>query len=427
MSLQVAVLADDLSGGNAVGAEFARCGFHTLLLHSAEETVNSCELPDVLVVNTATRNLEAESARTINIKVAESIRSHKPRFVVKKIDSLLRGPIPAEIDAVADAFGFTRGLIVPASPKSGRTTVDGRQRVGPDPLLKALARFDPTARLPTDEVPVLLSTSRRSIGRLRLEAVRGGRDAITEGLASEIDKAFIVADCETQHDLCAVVEAAAGAGIDYFVGSYGLGEALIQVLTRARNRLPSVAIAGSLSEATRRQVAYLRNDPRCYLISLCPSRADAHGVPCEALEQARAALARGQDLIIYTTPSLEFTGASDDRESAAAVEKSLTSLLRPLLPSISALAISGGATAEAILDALDARGFLLTAHELMPGVPLAHVYGGRWNGLPCVTKPGSFGGDDALAEILSFFRSYPTRATLPAQEGGDKFQPSVEE
>jgi uncharacterized protein YgbK (DUF1537 family) len=62
------------------------------------------------------------------------------------------------------------------------------------------------------------------------------------------------------------------------------------------------------------------------------------------------------------------------------------------------LVVTGGDTLEALLAALDARGVDLE-RALAPGIPLGHIAGGPWAGLPIVSKAGSFGEPGALLEM----------------------------
>ena len=76
----------------------------------------------MLVVSTETRAAEPEEA-------AEKVRRVCGRLgrtlVFKKIDSVLRGPVKAEIDAAVEAGGFARAVVCPALLEHGRKVRQG--------------------------------------------------------------------------------------------------------------------------------------------------------------------------------------------------------------------------------------------------------------------------------------------------------------
>jgi uncharacterized protein YgbK (DUF1537 family) len=70
---------------------------------------------------------------------------------------------------------------------------------------------------------------------------------------------------------------------------------------------------------------------------------------------------------------------------------------------VTALVLTGGDTARAVLAALGARGIALRA-ELLPGVPLGRIIGGELDGVAVVTKAGGFGRPDTLVEVQRYLQ-----------------------
>jgi uncharacterized protein YgbK (DUF1537 family) len=64
-----------------------------------------------------------------------------------------------------------------------------------------------------------------------------------------------------------------------------------------------------------------------------------------------------------------------------------------------ALVLTGGDTARAVCGELGAHA-LDVNREIAPGVPLCQLQGGRWDGLPVVTKAGGFGELETLARVV---------------------------
>ena len=65
---------------------------------------------------------------------------------------------------------------------------------------------------------------------------------------------------------------------------------------------------------------------------------------------------------------------------------------------------TGGETAAAMLDWLDAEG-LVIGQNVIPGVPEAVILGGPHAGLRFVAKTGAYGGHDALRKIAEWLGS----------------------
>jgi uncharacterized protein YgbK (DUF1537 family) len=63
------------------------------------------------------------------------------------------------------------------------------------------------------------------------------------------------------------------------------------------------------------------------------------------------------------------------------------------------LAVVGGDTLFRLCRALDAESLVATG-EWAPGIPVARIVGGRWDGVRLVTKSGAFGDPDVLVRLL---------------------------
>ncbi|WIB13929.1 four-carbon acid sugar kinase family protein [Curtobacterium sp. MCPF17_052] len=125
------IVADDLTGAADAAAGYGAIRTSAVVLGP--------EVPwpaaDVLAVDTESRYLSGqEAASLVGSVVRRSVDLGRPVF--KKIDSLLRGNVGAEVAAALDAVsGPERALAVvaPAFPGTGRTTVGGVVHVGGAP------------------------------------------------------------------------------------------------------------------------------------------------------------------------------------------------------------------------------------------------------------------------------------------------------
>ncbi len=113
------VVADDLTGAADTGACFAGAGLATTIPLSGSSVSDA----DVIVLSTESRDLEAEAAaQAVSAAVTRLIDGLRdadsgPRWVYKKIDSVLRGQPRAELLAAMDATGVRRAMVAPAFAK----------------------------------------------------------------------------------------------------------------------------------------------------------------------------------------------------------------------------------------------------------------------------------------------------------------------
>jgi uncharacterized protein YgbK (DUF1537 family) len=132
--MQVAIIADDLTGAADTGVQLARAGYRTAVAFRNAPIPPANDL-DAVALDTDSRALPAGFAAK---RVVEAVRSVRDiPIVYKKLDSTLRGPIAAELAAALGASGRGRAVVAPAFPATRRTTVDGVQLVRGVPITVA--------------------------------------------------------------------------------------------------------------------------------------------------------------------------------------------------------------------------------------------------------------------------------------------------
>jgi len=148
-------LADDLSGALDAAAAFHRAGRRvTVVLSPDAWPENSAS--DVVGVTTETRNASATEAAAKVDAVIASGRARGARLVYKKIDSTLRGPVAAELAALAAAMPEARFLFAPANPSVGRTVRDGCLQVHGVPVADTEFARDPVSPVRESSIRALL-------------------------------------------------------------------------------------------------------------------------------------------------------------------------------------------------------------------------------------------------------------------------------
>jgi uncharacterized protein YgbK (DUF1537 family) len=370
-----AVLADDLTGAGDAGVQFAQAGMRTRSLAGlwgAEDLAGA----DVVVVNTASRALGVEDAYVRVRLETERVRAAGAEVRYKKIDSTLRGPLGAEIDAVLDASGATLAVVCPAYPANGRVLRAGTLLVEGTPAAQTAAGRDPLAPVRESHLPSLLAAqTRRGVGHI--ERPGGGQRAaaLREALGAQVAKgaSVVVCDAEDEADLEAIALACTACDEWLPVGSAGLARPTARALAERKGR-QVLLVCGSLHPAARRQV---------------------HRVQ---------AVLGGQVTVLATAPDVDERGGGTQTVELLAQDAHAWLLkVAPQGLFLAGIVVTGGDTLLALLDALGARGVDLE-REVAPGLPLGRVVGGPWAGTPLVSKAGGFGGEEVLVDTVQLLK-----------------------
>jgi D-threonate/D-erythronate kinase len=287
----------------------------------------------------------------------------------KKIDSLLRGRTVDEITACLESGQFASAVIAPAFPAQQRITRAGRQ----------FWRPTPTAAWQPVEAELLAELRRRG---LPIRHAPSSGDVAGDG--------FFLCDAIAEEDLAAIAHAGGGLTTPMlWIGTAGLARALAGPAAPAvptAPPLPLLAVIGSHHPVTLAQTAQLAAHAPEALTTI---RLDsAHpGTTVEAL--AAALSVHGRAALVFALPDgtgAEIAGPLFDHGMALAIEE--------IAPPRS-LAVTGGATLFRLARALEARSLLVTG-ELMPGIAVSRLEGGRWPGATVLSKSGAFGAPDLL-------------------------------
>ncbi|NPV04473.1 MAG: four-carbon acid sugar kinase family protein [Syntrophaceae bacterium] len=424
---KIVVLADDLTGANDTGVQFAKQGLKSLVLISLPDSPSDLD-EDVLIVDTQSRALTPAEAYE---KVAQAVGLFKERgpfrALYKKIDSTLRGNLGSEIDALMDVCGFETAVVAPAFPKNGRITVGGRHLLGGAPLEATEIARDPVCPVGESHIPTLLAgQTRRRVGHVGIKSVLAGSDGILGAMRGLRAEGCEVVVCDAWQDDHLAMIAMAAARLEQsvlWVGSAGLAESLPLALglgAATAERRPVVVIAGSVSSVTRGQVALLRQRPDVAAIETDPCSflrpASARDEMDRCFQAAVNALQSGRDVVIVSAQSEDAVARTIEegrssglspRQSAEAVADALGSLCRRLAlhAGLGGLVLTGGDIAVSCCRSLSASG-ISVIQEVAPGIPLGVLKGGQCPGLGVVTKAGAFGGQDALCKAVDFLKLF---------------------
>ena len=416
---KIAVIADDLTGANDTGVQFAKQGLATVVILDARR-FSSGAASDVVVIDTNSRAAPPAEAYAKAAQAARFAKSGGVGTIYLKIDSTLRGNLGPQIDAIMDECGLELAVVAPAFPKNGRITVGGLHLLNGVPIEASEIARDPKMPVEESYIPALLAgQTKRRVGHLGLKTMLAGAAAIAAGLARLAGEGVEVVVCDAWRDeqlreLAAAI-AAGGRGA-LWVGSAGLAEHLPAALglSGAKRAAPVAVIAGSVSNVTRSQVAQLSERPDVAYIMVTPAAlltADRRRAEIErCCAAAAAALRDGKNAVLASGYSDDIVAATrreaealglDGQQAGDLVAGGLGEIGGRLAEEASpgGLVLTGGDIAVAVCNALGATG-IKVIREVATGVPLGELQGGRRDGLKVVTKAGAFGSPDVLVAAL---------------------------
>ncbi|MBO8163598.1 MAG: four-carbon acid sugar kinase family protein [Brevibacillus sp.] len=426
---KLVVIADDLTGANDTGVQFAKRGFCTISLLDSRHTEYAQEA-DVWVLNAETRSLDAKQAAGKMKQIAASLRLADIPYIYKKIDSTMRGNIGAEINALMDEVPFDLAVVIPAYPGNSRITVGGYHLVHQMLLEDTEIARDPKSPVRQSHLPTLLAEqSRRQVGHIDLKAVRQPERLAGELRRQQADGSRIVVfDSVCLSDLQTITRVLVDSGLRLlWVGSAGLACCLAEVLGEHCGSLPrqrsddaggaaasTLVIAGSVSAVTSEQIEELGKREEFPIVLAEPvALLDVDRRPTEKarlLEQALALIDRGKSPVITTDTSEAARRAVENwirlsgKEQLAAGNE-LADCLGELGAEIAArrklcgFILTGGDIAYRTCLHLGVKA-LQIVDEVEEGIPLSMILGGSADQLPVVTKAGAFGHRFSLVHAV---------------------------
>jgi uncharacterized protein YgbK (DUF1537 family) len=118
----IGVIADDLTGAAEIGAVGLRYGLRAEVVLAGESAGDA----DLVCLDTDSRSCEPLEAGQRATKAARMLQDCGADWIYKKTDSVLRGNVTPELEAIVTELGLDGALLVPANPSLGRTIVGGQ-------------------------------------------------------------------------------------------------------------------------------------------------------------------------------------------------------------------------------------------------------------------------------------------------------------
>lgn len=410
------VVADDLTGSCDTGHEFATRGYDTSVVLSPG--ADTARAGDVAVYDTQSRYVPPAVAAD---RVRSVLEAADPDVAYKKVDSTLRGNVRAEVDAAIAAIDPALVVVAPAFPANGRLTACGYHLVD-GMLVTDSPPGQDDERPPThDSLPAFFEASDVPVERLGVDTVARGTAAVRDTFASmcTTDGPVVVA-CDAVTDDHLATLAAAAADLPercLYVGSGGLARHVSVAGTPHGAELDVetsrsvVGVSGSVAPETLAQVTAVpeaRREP----LDLELAVTDPAAAGADLASRARAVVDEHGGVLLHSADErsdVDTAMAAGERAGVdgPTVRRRVTEALASGAAAVtqagqaSNLFLTGGATARAVLDSIDARALRMAGDAVAPGIPLATVEEGGADGVAAVTKAGGFGDEQAIVKSLA--------------------------
>ena len=425
------IIADDLTGANDTGVQFAKNGYMTrvLILDDKLKKIEYKNVDDVLVIDTETREVEESIARD---KLAEMLKKAKIEvsekdIVYKKIDSTLRGNIGAEIERILSIFKKQFCLLSPSFPSHQRVTLGGNLIVQDKPL--GFSSYNNKHNIAESFIPSILEKQTKlPIGRIDIKEIQKGKTNITNLITrlTNEGKKIIIADSSNEKHLRDIVSSGMIFGNKVlFSGSAGLANCLAETYKKTieskinfqNNKRPILIIGGSRNPIMVDQIRHLKNN-----LDFAELRIDIREIYNnknkklnQYTDESLDILKKNHDLIIYTDAPNNEQKAIDDElmEKYKLSYKELENNIKEFLGMLTSNIVKGAIIKNLILTGGDIAisacrelgiSKLELLGELLPGIPLTSARYGD-NSLNIITKAGGFGKKDTLYDLIKKFQN----------------------
>jgi uncharacterized protein YgbK (DUF1537 family) len=368
----IGVIADDLTGAAELGAVGLRHGWRAEIVRSGKPSGRA----GLICVDTDSRSCAAPEAAKRAAAAAKMLRSAGASLIYKKVDSVLRGQVTPEVEAVMNQLRLHRALLLPANPALGRTIHDGQYFVQGKPIHKTEFARDPEYPRRSSQVVRLLAAPENFL----LRVVNGDR-ALADGTIV-IGEASTSADVLSWAEYCdptllpaggseffnallaarppapAPAEAVDGrgaepaAGPEFFISGTSTHEARQFVQAEKRRKTPTFSLPQELAwgaefteaavgAVAQRVVAGFQENARVILAVGLPAVRD---VACA--RQLSTNVVRVAEQVMRQVPVTRVfaEGGATAAELVRRMGWARLSVLRELAPGVATLAVDDGAS-----------------------------------------------------------------------------------
>ncbi len=149
----ISVIADDFTGAAEIGGVGLKYGLDVII----ETTVTGVKKTDLLIIVSDTRSLPPKQASEEINRITGKLLKLNPESIFKKLDSVLRGNVAAELYSQLTVTGQKRAVLIAGNPWMGRNIQNGYYSIHSVPLAETSFANDP-------EFPIRSSSVVKIIG-----------------------------------------------------------------------------------------------------------------------------------------------------------------------------------------------------------------------------------------------------------------------
>lgn len=390
----IGVIADDFSGA----AEMAGIGYAAGLRAQLQTAADPDTRTDLLVLDTDSRSCWPEEASRRVEQAVRHLQKADPKidWIYKKVDSVLRGPIVAELTVLMNLFEIPRVLLIPANPSHGRIVRAGRYFVNQIPLEQTDFANDPEYPARSSDVLERLGLSGRPDAGILKPGQKIPPQGIWVGQAETLQDLQEWAGCLDRHTL------AAGAA-DFFTAilhSKGIGRNVWPTPPIWQPRWPALFVFGSGSDYNRRLLhkAYQQGRkvyrmPEELFSSSAQPNSEDRAVQSWADSIAAALRKEGCAVAAIDRPTVR------DPALAWRLATAMADLVKNVLARvrIKDLYIEGGATASTVMRRLEWKHFDVAAR---PAPGIVQMRPAQAYDCLITVKPGSYPWPEPILNLV---------------------------
>jgi uncharacterized protein YgbK (DUF1537 family) len=412
MSVLLGCIADDFTGATDLA------GMRTVQIIDVPKPDDVVPQADAIVVALKSRTIPAAEAIAQSLAACRWLKAAGAKQFFFKycstFDSTDKGNIGPVADVLLAELSDDFSIVCPAYPENGRSIYMGHLFVGQQLLSDSPMRNHPlTPMTDSNLARVMGRQTLAKVGLVALPTIRAGATAISGAFEKLRSGGFRYAVCDAVDEANLIAIGHASANLKLITGGSGVALGLPDnfrkagLLAAAQSDQPfpkagggAAVLAGSCSEATRRQVDVMRKDHPAYKLEPAKLVENFAAAVAEAIAWARS---QTQPFLIYSSDDPAHVAdvqAKLGRERAGGLIEAAFAAIAPALVSngVRRIVVAGGETSGAVVKALGVKQ-LAIGPVIEPGVPATFSLGQP--GLALALKSGNFGGDGFFLTAIS--------------------------
>lgn len=421
------VIADDLTGGNATGALFAKRGLNTYC--TVDTLSNHFDVPDkcdVLVHVTCSRQMSQSDAYSSVANAIRALKSDEILIYNKRIDSTLRGNVAAETDAMLDFLGEEYiAAVVAVHPSAGRIVREGQLYVNGQPLHESPISTDPLSPVTSCKIEnIFIGITKYKTAVITAKEYLLGRTYVIDHLKTlyKKDVRIIIFDGTSEEDLEFISRALLTSNLKFITVDPGLFTMICSDMLIWNNYdHRTLLLIGSVYPQVLSQVQNLQNHSNSFIAFLKTSelvhdkkrrnfeidRVVNEVLACKEKMDAYAVIGDGifPENIFELEPYAKKLGISK-KELTESIADGFGLTAKKILSEdkrFDTLFTCGGDITFSVCSNLGAKA-LKTLDEVAPLVACSELLGGSHSGIRLISKGGAIGNCDCLLTALNYSR-----------------------